>query len=156
MLFNIRQFKRGIARILRLIWRILTEVLDTLDMPHVQYNRLRIKAKKLNWTHWTSIAGDSLSDAFLSLPNQNDFSFQMPGVSHRCNCLRRFHRISPDVKNSIAAPRPPGLRFFFRLFRGDAAKIVANYNIFFWKSVRPAQGPHSDIMRRPLAEYRAV
>ena len=55
------------------------------------------------------------------------------------------------MQNRITPPRSPRLRHFLGLFGCDAAEIVPHGDIFLRKSVRPAQRPHGDIMRRPLA-----
>ena len=44
------------------------------------------------------------------------------------------------------------MRHFFGLFRGNAAEIVQDGDVFLWKSVWPAQGAHGDVVRGPWAD----
>lgn len=56
------------------------------------------------------------------------------------------------MQHGVAAPWAPGLGHLFGLFRSDAAEVVADGDVFFRKSIGPAEGAHGDVVRGPLAD----
>ena len=56
------------------------------------------------------------------------------------------------MQHGVATPWTPGLGHLLGLLRGDTAEVVADGDVFFRKSIGPAEGAHGDVVRGPFAD----